>query len=305
MSPFRSYRIHGLTVLSALELPELFEAPIDMPADVLVDLGEISGRLPSIADQGPMWQAGEGCFLLEVPEVARYLVTDGKQVRIDPEPGVVPGDIRLYLLGAVLGVVLHQRGLLALHAGAVEVNGQAVAFAGNSGAGKSTLVAHLRQRGHRLIGDDLLAIRLDREGQPWAQPSFARIKLWADALCHIRHEPERLVRDHSRLEKFHLAVEEDHRDLPLPLARVYLLEENRLDDGVVIEPLRGLDAVNALAQITYRPQHVKALGLGQWQFQQCSRTANRIQVLRLCRPKSLARMEEVLDRVALAWRQDA
>lgn len=303
MNVFLAYRVHGLTVRSAMEIPELCAAPADTPADISVEFGEVPPQLPTVTGQGPLWQTGDGRFLLEVPEVARYLVMDGNRVVVDRMRGAAPGDVRLYLLGTALGALLHQRGLLALHAGAVEVNGQAVAFAGNSGSGKSTLVAHLRQRGYRLIGDDLLAVHLDADGQPWAQPSFARIKLWADALRHLRHEPERLTRDHTRLEKFHLSVAEDHREQPLPLARIYLLADNPLDDDIHLEPLRGLDAVNALARVTYKPRHLKALGLSQRQFQQCSKTASRIQVARLRRPKYQDRMAEVLDRLEAAWNQ--
>ncbi|CAK0754445.1 conserved hypothetical protein [Gammaproteobacteria bacterium] len=187
----------------------------------------------------------------------------------------------MYLLGSILGVLLHQQGLLALHAGALEVRGQVVAFAGHSGTGKSTLVAHLRKRGYRMVSDDLLAVHLDQDGQPWVHPSIFRVKLWADALNHIDHLAENLVRDHSRLEKFHLPAAEDHRDFSLLLGQVFILTDNKDSDEIHLEVLRGLDAVNAIVKVTYRTKFVNALGLNKNHFQHCSRVANRIRMIQL------------------------
>lgn len=303
MTPYR-YRIHGLTLASEIELPELPAATEDDAADARVEVGEIEPRLPQAQVEGPLWMTGNGLFQLEVPRVARYRVSGGEHVRVHPMPGAAPGDVRMFLLGSALGAVLHQRGLLALHAGAIEVDGQAVAFSGHSGAGKSTLVAHLRQRGYRMLGDDLLAVALDAQGHPWAQPSFARVKLWADALRHIPHREISLVRANTRLDKYLLAATEDYRERPLPLKRLYILAENREDDSVRLEPMSGLDAVRALARETYKPRQLRAMGLEQGHFTLCSRTAARIQVAVLRRPKTLDRMAAVLDCLEKAWTSD-
>lgn len=297
----RPYRIHGLTLASELELPELAAAAPDAPVDIRVELGEIQPRLPRVQAEGPLWMAGDGEYLLEIARVARYRVSDGERIRVQPMPDAAPGDVRLFLLGSALGAVLHQRGLLALHAGAVEVHGQAVAFAGHSGAGKSTLVAHLRQRGHRMLGDDLLAVNLDAQGQPWAQPGFARLKLWADALQHLPHRQETLARSNSRLDKYLLATTEDHCGQPLPLTRLYILADNREDERIRLQPLNGLEAMRAIARETYKPRQLRAMGLEQRHFILCGRTAARIQVAVLHRPKTLERMAAVLDFLEDAW----
>ena len=43
-----------------------------------------------------------------------------------------------------------------LHAGGAELGTRLALIVGDSGAGKSTLVAHLMQRGHRMLGDDVV-----------------------------------------------------------------------------------------------------------------------------------------------------
>jgi hypothetical protein len=44
-------------------------------------------------------------ILLTVPQVARYCVTRGNQVLVEPEADVDPSLVRLFLLGSVMGHV--------------------------------------------------------------------------------------------------------------------------------------------------------------------------------------------------------
>src|SRR5258708_39789946 len=82
-----------------------------------------------------------------------------------------------------MGAIFHQRGLLPLHANAIEVGGQAVAFVGPSGAGKSTLAAYFRDRGYRVLCDDVWVVSFGSDGEPLAWPGVPRVKLWGDALA--------------------------------------------------------------------------------------------------------------------------
>ena len=60
-----------------------------------------------------------------------------------------------------MGAALHQRGILPLHANAVEIDHRAVAFMGASGAGKSTLAAWFHDQGYPILADDVCVIRAD------------------------------------------------------------------------------------------------------------------------------------------------
>ena len=69
--------------------------------------------------------------------------------------GYVEPPLRTFLLGPALAVLLHQRGRLVLHAGAVAVNGRVAAFLGGPSWGKSTTTAALDRRGHGIMADDV------------------------------------------------------------------------------------------------------------------------------------------------------
>ena len=111
-----------------------------------------------------------------------YAVLEGRRIIVDPADGADPRNVRLYLLGSAMGLLLHQRGVLPLHANAVEIDGQAFAFMGPSGAGKSTLAAWFHDQGLRVVADDVCAVHFDAQLRPWVSQGLPRLRLWKSAL---------------------------------------------------------------------------------------------------------------------------
>ena len=76
-------------------------------------------------------------------------------LRLNTAEGSLGSDIRVFLLGSCLGALLHQRGVLALHASAIETDQGAVLFMGDSGMGKSTTLQAFIKRGYKMLADDI------------------------------------------------------------------------------------------------------------------------------------------------------
>jgi ABC-type multidrug transport system fused ATPase/permease subunit len=72
-----------------------------------------------------------------------------------------PGMDEVLAAGPVLALALALRGQPCLHASAVSIRGQAVAFTAPSGGGKSTLAALACRAGAELVVDDTLAVAVD------------------------------------------------------------------------------------------------------------------------------------------------
>src|SRR5688572_28600481 len=102
------YSVFGLHVRSDLALPELLAADPQSEPQAFIRLGAIArGPVPHAAVQ-----SFEDGVLIAIPEVGRYAITGGSQIIIDREPDAPHANVRLYLLGSAMGVLLHQRGLL-------------------------------------------------------------------------------------------------------------------------------------------------------------------------------------------------
>ncbi len=89
-------------------------------------------------------------------------------------------DTSTYLLGPVLGFALRLRGVFALHASAVLIDGRAVALIGPSGAGKSTTAAAFAAAGVPVLSDDVVAVRVV-DGVAMAYPSYRLLRLWDES----------------------------------------------------------------------------------------------------------------------------
>lgn len=302
---FECYQVFGLCFASEIPCPELIALPpTGSGANHHVVLAEPDGywrwaHLEAELDHATFANAhvqiAPGCYQFLIQDVARYRVTEGRLIEVDPLPEADAGDVRLWLLGTALGALMHQRGLLPLHVSALAFKGGAYAFCGDSGAGKSTLAAALHQQGLPLLTDDVgLAVP---EGERICfYPGFPRIKLWRDALEHFGLDHRRLIRDLTRMDKYHLRLDTDrgfHAEA-LPLRRLYLLERSADDESIDIDPVRGHEAISLIQANTYRPGLIHRFGRAGEHLRQCGEVAAGIQVFRLRRPWRLERLDETL-----------
>jgi hypothetical protein len=274
-----TYRAYDLTIRSDLDLPEL--ETVDAEPDATITLGKVSPvPVPIDAEGSGFWATtDEACYFLE--DVGGFLIREGREVIVDPAPGAEPGRVRLSILGPVLGVLLHQRGHLVLHASSVEVNGRAVAFAAARGWGKSTLAANLHARGHGVLSDDVTAIALGADG-PRVLAGFPQVKLWPDAAEALGCSSEAQPRFHPRLDKRGFRVSRKSPQGSVPLDRVYVLSDGPAPG---VEPLRPSEALVELIRHWYGARFGDRLlktGTGaETHFRQFATLASSITVRRL------------------------
>ena len=176
------YRVCGLSVASDIALPGLIAGSSGSAPQVAIRRGPVPETLPGASVSGPTWQVSGRQFLMRIPNIARFLLNDGREIVFAPESDATEADVPIFILGTVFGVLLHQREQIVLHASAVRVNGRAVLFCGSSGAGKSTLAAALAQRGYPLVTDDVCTLSIGEAGAPVVYPDGRQLKFWAQAI---------------------------------------------------------------------------------------------------------------------------
>ena len=275
------YFAFGFGIRSERPLPELTES--DVAGDQTVDIrwAKFPSDLAGARYRDRVLQVGGSDIQITVRDVARFLLHGGIQITIDVFPEASPRDVRAYLLGTAFGVLCHQRALLPLHANAVEIDGHAIAFAGNSGAGKSTLAAYFDREGYNLLSDDVCAVSFPDAGPPLAWPGIPRIRLWKDSADALGKDVEGMERLVSRFEKYDCPRPIRLRRDGLPLQRIYVLSDPRKYPSAGIFRLIGADAMEAVMAQTFRREFLKLIGAAQGRFDRAVALVANVQVFRV------------------------
>lgn len=295
------FRAYQLMFAASILIPEMVSIDVDprrqVTPDVVIAEGDFPDQLSDPLVSSAVHEVNAEAMLLRVAGVGRYLVREGREILIDVDPGATAHDVRVYLLGTSLGVLLHQRGLLTLHASGVVIDRSAVIFAGATGAGKSTLLAELLRRGNKMMVDDVCAIRFDDESRPIVIPAYPRTRLWADAAARFDVDTANLPRTRSSWEKFERQVPDQFWDHEAPLTHVFHLADPHDNDEFLLEPLQPFEAFRTLVEHTYRGILLDGLDLRASHFGLASRAASSVKVIRVRRPAGSYRLEELADLV--------
>jgi hypothetical protein len=283
------YLLAGLVVRSAIPLP----APrADAAAAVDVEVAEgvvPSARVVSRPDARVQVGGEEADLTLRWAGVTSMRVEAGRRITVALDDGVSPAAVAPLVLGVGMGLLLHQRGRLVLHASGVALPRGAAAFVGWKGAGKSTAAGALVRRGHPIITDDALPLDIADDGRATAWPGPAPLKLWPESASALGRSPRRLPRLHPKASKRVVA------DLPrtttaVPLVALYSLE---VADEIRIEPLAGSAALLEVMRHAYAPRFLPSAGATPEHFDRCARLVRGVPVFRLARPAGLDRLDDV------------
>jgi hypothetical protein len=280
------YVIGGLTVRSAIELP--LDPVAAQPPDVDVTEEPIRSLPQAVEGKRLVATGDDRAVRLLWPGLAGMEVEAGRSIRIQKDAGVSGAEVAPLVLGVGLGLAIHQRGRLVLHASAVGLPDGAVAFVGVKGAGKSTMAAALASRGHAVVTDDALPVDLDGNAA-MAWPGPAALKLWPESAAAVGRSARRLRRLHPAASK-RVVGDLPATSRPVPLRAIYALF---VGDEVVIQPMRGQEAILELIRHSYAARFVPSLGATPSHFGRCARIAAEVPIFNLVRPASLDALPDV------------
>ena len=187
------------------------------------------------------------------------------------------GELPAPFFSTVTALTLGWRGLLPLHATALEVSGKVVLIAGAPGAGKSTLAAELLQAGARLVSDDLSVL---------SRPGVGALPIVYRGRRSMRLHPQTAAGvDAQRCE----AVPEDPRGKLLVWPRSRTTLDAASLCGLILlgdrtGPVSGVELVPILPKLLFRPAWMESIPVY---------ASNRAQLLELARTLPAHRLQRV------------
>ena len=293
------YTAYGLHVRSPIALPFTRRpgSRRDAP-DVLIRFGETPAALPApVQRDGDVGKVivremAPGAFLLTMAGHARYLVTDGRNIVIDPLGGD-ERDMEAALTKPLMTALLRQRGVATFHAGAVAAEAGAVLFLGDSGSGKSSLAGAFVARGCDLLTDELTGVVLGTDGRLEVLPGFPRIKLRQDVLDVLGWRAQGRLRPEAPK---HVVPVERLRATPLAPCAAFIL---MVGDGTdtEIERVPPIRVLRWLKIHTPNRKIVQALGQYRSYFHIVAALAKSIPFFLVTRPAHPLRLDVLADRI--------
>ncbi len=231
---------------------------------------------------------------LFVPEYGAVSIRAGTEILVDPLASASEQAIHILVLEYAMAVLLHQRGLVVLHASAVHDGRSASVFVGDHGWGKSTMAAALHERGLHVAADDISAIEVSDSHPPRLWPAFPQLKLWPESLVSLAKDPLSLPSVLPDMDKRLHRVDGDHFREPLPVGRIYVLgrAETRM--------MERLDPQQAFAnllrhQYSTLAELIKHCGQSADNVSRIARLVEEVPVFRLVRPPSLERIGDLAE----------
>jgi len=236
-----NYYAYGLGILSEIHFPEFTQRKTNI--DLIIRFGETDLPYKNFRefDLGKLTTARVifNKIFLFWNNILVCSISDGNNIVVNPHTGLEENFLRLFILGYALAILLHQRGMLVLHANAVNMFDGAVVFLGTRGKGKSTTSLTLHKNGYKLLSDDVLSINVTNDF-PIAYPSFPRIKLWPEVIRNLNENPELMPKISSNTEKRSYYVFKDFSNNPLPLKAIYIIERDNITKIENLSPQKGL-----------------------------------------------------------------
>ncbi|WP_036258222.1 serine kinase [Mesorhizobium sp. WSM3224] len=287
------YKAYGLIVSSEVTLPEL-EPTAPATPDLEIAVGPVDFP-DAVAQDATAFRFEATRQYLSWQAVGAFMISGANRIDVDPAPGIDDPLLAFPLLGPVMALALHRRGLLVLHASAIAVGGKSVIFMGDKGAGKSTMAGAMIRAGHRLLTDDVVALDLSDPDRPMILPGFPQLKLAADAASVIRLEQAEVrPQVHPQIDKAQHRLRDGFATEAVPVSRIYVLERG---GRAAISPLTGAAALPAIIKFSYITRFGRQALPGDFaaaHLRQCAQIAGRIGVSRLEVPAGLARIDEAV-----------
>jgi hypothetical protein len=293
------YRIHGWILATERPLPLL--RPLE-PADT-TSITDIDVRFAPLCEpvaEDIVFSRG-GVFLLTDGSAfiaghgVRIRIEAGARLIVDVMQSLSDAELHTWLFGAAMGVLCHQREQPPLHASVVEIDGQAVAFAGISGAGKSTMAQVLLRRGHRLLTDDQAIIDPDTL---LVQPAFPSMKLWRGTDGGENCPADPALRVRAGVDKYHFPLGDLFRSRATPLAMILALRTDTSLRRPSFETVNWQHAATLLQRrLVFRPGVARSMDGGRSLFRWAVAIARKVPLQILRRPNDMRQLEDICDHV--------
>ncbi|WP_369765910.1 hypothetical protein [Flavobacterium sp. WC2429] len=291
-----NYKVFNLNCTSTIPLPSFILNEVIQKADFEVALGTVAPSFqkePTV--KKPFTQFNENEFFYQVPDIARYFVTNGNKVVIDPlcEDW---DSILLFFYSNCIAAILFQNNQIPFHvSGVLDKNEGLWLFAAPSRTGKSTTALKLKEKGYTYFTDDTALITIE-DNSCVAIASYPMLRAWENTMNNQQvynlSEGKQL---RAEINKFGIAFHDDFVSTSQNVKGIIFLEMQ--GDSIQIERLKSTDGMKRLGDNIYRNKWVLGMNKQLLQFKTLSAISQKVPFWTATRPKDQPSFDSFADAI--------
>jgi hypothetical protein len=304
------FAVFGGVLRTSIDFPELVRSRGTEPSWIF----EAGSKPPSLNDATALgvdsvyanfkvhaFKRQAGGYSLVFDDTGRFdISSDGKRVTWYGGSERMVEAARADIVGRVLPLALHGSGILSLHASAVAIGNEGIAFMAPKFHGKSTLATALVEGGARLITDDVLPVLISEP--PICMPGVPLLRLWRDSVQATLGDATAESVPVERKHRVDDLTDEQIQSLPIRFATAYILTPvNELPEGRAVMR-ESIDSIAATLSLVQHAKLAPLLSGGEAGalFSQTASVAGSIRVYDLYVTRDLSRLSEVAQTI-LRW----
>lgn len=293
---FYYYKVFNLSCKSTFPLPSFVVNQEMIDPDFEVVLGTVAPDFknePTV--KKPFTQFNENEFFYQMPDIARYFVTDGNKVVI--EPLCEDWDsILLFFYSNCIAAILFQNNQIPFHvSGVLDKKGGLWLFAAPSRTGKSTTALKLKEKGYTYFTDDTALITVENN-QCVAIASYPVLRAWENTMnnqqVYALSEGKQL---RAEINKFGIAFHDDFVATSQKVKGIVFLEMK--GDSIQIERLKSIEGIKRLGDNIYRNKWVHGMNKQLLQFKTLSTISQKVPFWTAIRPKEKPSYDSFADAI--------
>lgn len=290
-----TYLLYGLIVQSDIQMYELMPYYGKCARDVTIDCIQMPEHIKKTLKEGKKHCFEKNQIWFSITGVATYYIKDTNNIQVEIFKGADEQSVKTFLLGSAFGMLLIKRNSIAIHGGAVVIDGQGIIITGDSGAGKSTLTAALRENGCPFLADDVSVISEDKNIALMIMPGYPQQKLCRDATLKFKYSNVKKIPDGR--DKYSIAVENEFRKIPAKLKAIYELRAADVEN-VEFNQVTGAEKLNIIFKNIFRFELISFIGMKPEYFKKCVQLAKDIEIYKIIRPEqgdTIDRQLEIIE----------
>lgn len=283
------YRVYGLNIESNIEIPE-FEIIDDISKysiDVNLAYGTVNDEIKDSIKRKQFYNFKKMNMWFYIKEVGIFHIFNGDTVIIEPCKDADTNMIKIYIMGSVMGMVLLQKNIVAIHGGGILIDGKGCIFTGDKGAGKSTISTALRKKGYKFISDDVCSINCGDINK--INYGFGYNKLCEDAMIKFGYDVRNYkpFRGDLNENKYIVSAFDEFTKEEVPLKAIFELVVEDVKT-VEIKEVVGADKIKNIVANIFRADilHYSG-GMNPLYFKKCLDIAKNIKYYKIIRPENV------------------